>query len=308
MTDQQRYSNPFSGATLERRAELRTADDWQAEALADPGSRFVIARGTQQLVQREPTAGIAFQAADHALVRNADPSQLLLLGWFRDSRCVLVESLADDRPLPAGTAFEELRPLLNLLPDDEAAVLFCARGLLLWRARHRHCGVCGAPTAPRSAGHALCCTSTACGAVFFPRIDPAVIVLVSDGDQVLLGRQASWPAGRYSTLAGFVEIGESLEDAVIREVFEETGVRAQQPRYFASQPWPFPSSLMLGYHATASKGPVRLDDELEDARWFDASEIERAAPALLPARHAIARRLIEHWFQGVTGRELNPAT
>jgi NAD+ diphosphatase len=308
MTDNQRYSNPFSSAALERRAELRNADDWQAAALADRSSRFVIARGSGQLVQHAPVPGIAFQSADHALVRSADESQLLLLGWFRGARCVLVESLDEAIAPPAGTTFEELRPLLNLLPADEAAVLSCARGLLLWRARHRHCGVCGAPTAPRTAGHALCCTSSECGAVFFPRIDPAVIVLVSDGDQVLLGRQASWPAGRYSTLAGFVETGESLEDAVIREVFEETGVRAQQPRYFASQPWPFPSSLMLGYHATASKGPVVLDGELEDARWFDAAEIEGAAPTMLPARHAIARRLIEHWFQGVTGRELNPAS
>src|SRR5258706_15298692 len=169
-------------------------------------------------------------------------------------------ALRDPRVFPADTQLAELRPLLTELPESEAAVLACARALLIWRARHRHCGVCGAPTRARSAGHSLQCTSSECGAEFFPRIDPAIIVLVSDGDQALLGRQPGWPAGRYSTLAGFVEPGESLEDTVAREVYEEAGARGPTLTYVASQPSPFPPSLMLGVHPPASTpAPIRLD-------------------------------------------------
>ena len=141
----------------------------------------------------------------------------------------------------------------------------------------------------------LACTR--CGAEFFPRIDPAIIVLVTDARRALLGRQRSWAAGRYSALAGFVEAGESLEDAVAREVHEETGVRVTWVRYFASQPWPFPASLMLGFHAHAREAPVQLDDELEDARWFELEQLRGADEALLPPPHTIARRLIEAWVR-----------
>ena len=216
----ERDPNPFSGAWLERRSEARTDGDWAARALAEPGTRFLVACGTLHLVTRQPQARIAFLDAGHPLVRAAEPQQLVLLGWFQGARCVLVEALPDAGGLPEGTQLEELRPLLTELPAAETAVLACARALLVWRARHRHCGVCGAPTLAHAAGHSLMCTSSECGAEFFPRIDPAVIVLVSDGEQLLLGRQPGWPAGRYSALAGFVEAGESLEDAFVRLVGE----------------------------------------------------------------------------------------
>jgi NAD+ diphosphatase len=297
--------NPFSGAWLERRSEARAATDWAARALEDAQTRYLVASGTRQLVRREPAAGqagIAFLDRMHPLVRGSDPARWILLGWFEGACCILVEVPAGSTDLPAHAHFEELRTLLTELPEAEAAVLACARALLVWRARHRHCGVCGAPTLPRSAGHCLECTSTECGAEFFPRIDPAVIVLVSDGGRALLGRQPSWPPGRYSALAGFVEAGESLEDTVIREVFEEAGVRAQAVRYFASQAWPFPSSLMLGFHAEAdSREPLLLDGELEDARWFSADELLGAAARLLPPPHTIARRLIDAWYLRTTG-------
>src|SRR6202020_3066525 len=128
-----------------------------------------------------------------------------------------------------------------------------------WRRTHRYCGRCGATTGSAKAGHVLVCTNPVCRHEQFPRIDPAIIVLVIDGDRVLLGRQAGWPAGRYSTIAGFVEPGESLEDAVLREVFEETGVVVTNPRYDSSQPWPFPSSLMIGFQAQAERGSVVRD-------------------------------------------------
>ena len=287
---------------LERRGAMRVAGDWAHAALLDPATRFLLARGTTHLMQLEPAATIAFVDAQHADLANIDESRLILLGWFRGNRCVLVELPGDgaDAP-PPGTRYEELRPLLGLLQEDEARLLAYSRALLVWRERHRYCGVCGAATTPRSAGHVLVCTRASCGASFFPRIDPAVIVLVTDGPLALLGRQASWPPGRYSALAGFVEPGESLEEAVAREVEEETGVRVVSARYFASQPWPFPASLMLGFHATGARGALRLDDELEDARWFRSDELRAAPDGLLPPRHTIARRLIEEWLRHEDG-------
>jgi len=300
-----RSQNPFTGAWLDRRSETRAETDWASRALSEPGARFLLSSGTRHLVTDAPVTAIAFLEGSDPLVRDADPEQLVQLGWYQGERCVLVSVPPGSVEWPSGTRLEELRPLLTELPPAEAAVLACARALLIWRARHLHCGVCGAPTKPRLAGHCLRCTSSECGAEFFPRLDPAVIVLVSDGDYALLGRQPSWPLGRYSALAGFVEAGESLEDAVIREVREETGVNATAVSYFASQPWPFPSSLMLGFHATADRSErLQLDGELEHARWFSSTELASGAARLLPPPYSIARRLIDTWYAQATGTAL----
>jgi NAD+ diphosphatase len=173
--------------------------------------------------------------------------------------------------------------------------------LLNWHRHHRHCANCGAPTSVTAGGIIRVCDR--CGMQHHPRTDPVVIMLVTHGDRVLLGRQATWPAGRYSALAGFVEPGESLEQAVAREVREEAGVEVGEPAYIASQPWPFPTSLMLGFTAPWRSGePRRIDAELEDVRWFERAEVAAAArgeggPPGLPPRFAIARRLLEHWLQ-----------
>jgi len=156
--------------------------------------------------------------------------------------------------------------------------------------------VCGAPSVSASAGHVMRCSNTDCATDHFPRIDPAIIVLVSDGGRALLGRQASWPAGRYSTIAGFVEPGESLEDAVAREVLDETGVTVTESDYHSSQPWPFPASLMIGYMARASAdAQPRADEELEDVRWFTRAEIA-TGKAGLPPPQSVSFRLIEDWY------------
>lgn len=148
------------------------------------------------------------------------------------------------------------------------------------------------------------CTSATCGAEHFPRLDPAIIVLVTDGERALLGRQAAWPEGRYSTIAGFVEPGESLEDAVAREVLEETGVTVIDPVYHSSQPWPFPSSLMIGFTAfAAGDSEPRADEELEDVRWFSREDIAAGVPALPPPQ-SVSFRLIEDWYDARTSLPL----
>jgi NAD+ diphosphatase len=151
-----------------------------------------------------------------------------------------------------------------------------------------------------SGGNTRICGNDECGAQIFPRVDPAIIVLVSNDQQCLLGRQPSWPEGRYSTIAGFVEPGESLEDAVRREVAEETNIEVGEVRYHSSQPWPFPSSLMLGFTAEASSGEIQLNDgELEDAQWFTRKELRSGFPKL-PYRLSIARRLVDNWLHRET--------
>jgi NAD+ diphosphatase len=290
--------NFFAGPYLDRRAEARDDPEWIAAAWADTASVYVLSRGTAQLVRGDPPRA-ALLTRELPLVRSAPAASLTLLGWFHGARCVLI-TLPREREIepPAGTRFEELRPLSALLPADEAGLLAYARALSVWRTRTHHCGVCGAPTAPTRGGHCLTCTNSGCAEEFFPRLDPAIIVLVSDGERALLGRQASWPPRRYSTIAGFVEPGESLEDAVAREVEEETGVIISSARYDSSQPWPFPSSLMLGFRARAAPGSaVRVGGELEDARWFTRAQLS-SGEALAPPSHSISWRLISGWLEG----------
>jgi NAD+ diphosphatase len=295
-------ANPFAGAHLDRRAEARLRDDWLAEALADPDTRFIAMLESAALVHPAQAGGLARAAFlptdDPRVVAHLDPQRLVLLGWFTGHRCVLVElDPAAAAALP-GEAFSELRPLASELPAPEAALLGYARALNIWRANHLFCGRCGARTIAVRAGHARLCT--ACDNETFPRIDPAIIVLVHDGQRALLGRQASWPPNRYSTIAGFVEPGETLEEAVRREVAEETGIRTSTIDYHSSQPWPFPSSLMLGFQARGEYAvPTLNDGELEDARWFTSAEL-RSGAVLLPPRETISRRLIESWLETVT--------
>jgi NAD+ diphosphatase len=299
MDPDRRRPNFFAGPYLDRRAELREAADWLASARADPATLYVIGRGTTQLVYVEPEPRIAFVTGDHPIVREAAEPQLTLLGWFRGARSVLVEldpqdPASEEPPWLPGARFVELRPLANDLPREEGGLLAYARAMSIWRARHRFCGTCGSPMVAERAGHVMHCVK--CNHESFPRIDPAIIVLVSDGERALLGRQASWPPGRYSTIAGFVEPGESFEDAVAREVFEETNVRVRSANYHSSQPWPFPSSLMVGFHAAAAAdAEVRVSGELEDARWFTREEL--LGGTILPPSQSISYRLITTWLR-----------
>lgn len=296
--------NLFAGAYLDRRAEARLHEGWLAEAQADPGTLYLAMRDGAALVHpagNQPAEGAATRIAfleghDPRVCACLDPERTVLLGWFRNQRCLLVEVDADARPREPFERFAELRPLASELEPADAGLMAYARALHLWHGAHRFCGRCGARTVSERAGHMRRCT--ACDRQSFPRLDPAIIVLVHDGEHALLGRQASWPPNRYSTIAGFVEPGESLEDAVRREVAEETGVTASSIAYHSSQPWPFPASLMLGFIARAAHAPPQLrDGELEDARWFTREQI-RSGAVHLPPREAISRRLIDHWLHG----------
>ena len=195
-----------------------------------------------------------------------------------------------------------LRDAAAVLSQADAGLVAYASALAHWHDTHGYCGVCGEPTQPREAGHARRCRN---GHVHHPRTDPVVIMLVGDGNRLLLGRRPPWPPGRYSCLAGFVEPGESLEAAVAREVFEESGVTVGAVEYRLSQPWPFPLSLMLGFEATYASGqPHVADAELEDVAWFTRDELVAGTP-LLPPPFTIARRLIDGWLAGTPAAAAN---
>ena len=293
--------NIFAGPYLDRDAHLRKDPAWFASALADERSRYLPVWNSRNLIAEGVAVGAAPRAAllDLSAVpqERRNDNDLILLGRFGAINVFAYEIESTEPPqLKSGTRFEDLRLVAAVLPPEEAALLGYARGMLLWRARHRFCGTCGATTLAARGGHVLVCTNPSCRHEHFPRTDPAIIVLVSDGERALLGRQASWPVGRYSTIAGFVEPGESLEDAVAREVFEETGIEVDQIEYHSSQPWPFPSSLMLGFTARALTTEIRRrDDELEDAQWFTRADLASGRP-IVPPSVSISFRLIEHWF------------
>ncbi|HEY7379523.1 MAG TPA: NAD(+) diphosphatase [Steroidobacteraceae bacterium] len=297
--------NIFAGPYLDRSTHLRERENWLREAGRDPQAQFVAVWQARNLLRRGDALGAVLLESSHAVVRAANPEEIVFLGMFRGRASFLVELGGESPPeVDSQAEFRELRWLGAMLPSDEAGLLAYARALTLWRQRHRFCGVCGSPTRSTRAGHVLVCTNESCRTEQFPRIDPAIIVLVSDGTRALLGRQPSWPAGRYSTIAGFVEPGESLEDAVLREVHEETGVSVHDVRYHSSQPWPFPSSLMLGFTAHALGSDITLKDgELEDARWFSRADIANGAIAM-PSSQSISFRLIEDWYDSGAGRPL----
>ncbi|MEM9208653.1 MAG: NAD(+) diphosphatase [Pseudomonadota bacterium] len=293
--------NTFAGAYVERHAHLRDDAAWLADSMRSPAARYVPIWGQWGLVAEEPASAVLLDR--DAVEPFLDEDSCIFLGMFRDHPAFAVQI---DRALPEPFTqlgkFHDLRYLGSILPADDANLIAHARALVIWHERQRYCGQCGEPTRPEQGGNTRICTAADCALRLFPRVDPAIIVLVHDRDRCLLGRQSTWPEGRYSTIAGFVEPGESLEDAVAREVMEETNIRVGDVRYHSSQPWPFPSALMLGFTADALSGDIALnDEELEDAGWFTAKELASGYPKL-PPRLSIARHLIDSWVDAQSGR------
>jgi NAD+ diphosphatase len=276
-------TNTFAGAALDRAGPHRRDEAWLAARLADPATRALAASQAGVVVAGERPRRFAVDELPEGL-------ELVLLGVDGDGHAVFAADPGDELPGER----RGLRDLAPVLSQAEGGMVAHAVGMLNWHRRHRFCANCGAPTVAREAGYVRVCP--VCGTQHHPRTDPVVIMLVTDGDRALLGRQAQWPTGRYSALAGFVEPGESLEEAVAREVREEAGVRVADVRYRSSQPWPFPTSLMLGFSAQWAGGePAVRDDELEDVDWFTREAIV-GGDVLLPPPTAIARRLIDEWL------------
>jgi len=290
--------NVFAGAFVDRSGERRKDTAWLDAALQDADTRFVPVCGDHCLVGGDPLQ-LVLLSRDRIDNFLADQSPIFL-GLFRGKPAFAVGIQVDGKPPYAELGeFQDLRYLGTVLPADEANLAAHARGLVLWHASQLFCGSCGSSARPETGGNSCRCLNPECAREIFPRVDPAIIVLVTDGDRCLLGRQAGWPDGRYSTIAGFVETGESLEDAVRREVFEETNIRVATVSYHSSQPWPFPSALMLGFVAeadTTGGEKINLNDgELEDAQWFTRKELRSGFPKL-PFRISIARRLVDGWM------------
>ena len=198
---------------------------------------------------------------------------------------------------------DDLRKYGPILDDVEASFLALSNGMFFWHNTHKFCGSCGFKNFSTEGGFVMKCSNDKCGKSHFPRTDPAIITLISFHDKVLLGRSPRFPDSMYSTLAGFVEPGESLEQALEREVFEEVGIKVKNIKYFNSQPWPFPASLMLGFFAEAENDQMTIDyDEIEDAHWFSINELKSLQhPSIsggfkLPRVDSIARRLIDTWI------------
>ena len=294
----------YTGAPLDRISHLREDAAWVAARRRAKDTRLVPVWRSRSLVHTEDDRALILTVEEAGDLLDSAQHEVIL-GLEGDTLYIGLDLSHLEDPyghprIEAEGAFEDLREIGPVIPAEEGAILAHARGMMTWHQRHRFCGVCGAPTEVSHAGHQRNCTS--CKAQHFPRTDPAVIMLVHKGDNCLLGRTHQFPRRIYSTLAGFVEPGESLEEAVAREVFEEAGVRVGEVRYMASQPWPFPSSLMLGFHAEAEAMDLKIDPkELEDARWMTREQMDRIEDfdMELPRRDRIAWRLVKAWLDGV---------
>lgn len=284
----------FTGSILERLDHERDHAGMLADRLADPRARLLRLDGLTPLW--DDRGALGWGGIDEA----PDGAELALLGLVDGAPRFI--ALTGARPEPGG-GHRAMFPLLAALPNGEAALYAAARSLILWHGSHPFCPRCGSATALYRAGWARRCTG--CGTEHFPRTDPVVIMLAEYDGRVLLGRQSRFPPGSYSALAGFVEVGESVEEAVARELFEEAGVRTTGVRYLCSQPWPFPSQLMIACVATVDSDALNLDtNELEAAIWVDRATALKALAGdpdvgfTAPMGMAIANTLLTRWANG----------
>lgn len=324
-----RLPNYYAAPGFERAGLKRRDSGWILAAFTDAAAQFVPVWRSQNLVldlaDAEPRAIVL--TAEHAVSLLGDgdgathlaEGRVVFLGIIEERPHFALDlshveaplemlaspALAASGALAENARFADLRALAGRLARGDGALLALARAMMYWHQRHKFCGVCGSQTLSEEAGHMRRCTNPDCKAMHFPRTDPAVIMLVSDGERALLGRNKNFPPGMYSTLAGFVEPGEALEDAVAREVMEETGIEARNVTYHSSQPWPFPANIMLGFHAEATTTEIAVDyGELEDAKWFERDWLLAHTDDnsfRLPRLDSIARRLVEDWLHRRAG-------
>jgi len=279
----------FQHPGLDRNEHLR--EDAQALDLAWPQSKIIIIDLQGNARFQTDAAEPVFSSGSEISAERPDHSSFLGQAGEQSWFAIRAEFIAE---LPPHTI--DLRTAAATWPHLEASIFAQARALLYWQERNRFCGACGNALSLVRGGFMAKCET--CGCEHYPRTDSAVIMAVTDGERILLGRQASWPENRWSVLAGFLEPGESLEQTVIREVLEEAGVHVDRAEYAASQPWPFPASLMLGFHAYAAPQEAKAGDELEQAQWFGAEELRdgiASGKLGISPRLSISRWLIEDW-------------
>jgi len=303
--------NRFTAVRLNREAELRDDAQWVATTLINPNTRLVPLWRSRSLLERNADGTIAIYLPPTELTEpdRIQPPTLLGNDGKREYFAVSVTDLQKDdilAKLPEAQ-FTDLRRASIDMAAKHAGILAYAKALHYWQHRHAFCGVCGSPNLLRSAGHRMVCSNEECARETFPRIDPAIIVLVTYKDSCLLGRNAKWGPKHFSTLAGFVEPGESLEDAVVREVYEEVQVRLEDIRYVSSQPWPFPASAMCGFYAEAVSQDSSVSEEVEETRWFTVESLTQAIidnEVHLSPTVSIAFRLLADWFRNNGGGNL----
>ena len=303
--------NQFTAVRLNREVELRDDAQWVTRTLANPDTRLVPLWRSRSLLERIDDGQIAIYLSPSQLAEpdRIQPPTLLGNDGEREYFAVSVTDSQKDSILEQfpRARFADLRRASIYMAAKHAGILAYAKAMHYWQHRHAFCGVCGNPNLLRSAGHRMVCSNEECSRESFPRIDPAIIVLVTNKDACLLGRNAKWPPKQFSTLAGFVEPGESLEDAVVREVFEEVQVQLQDIRYVSSQPWPFPASAMCGFYAEAIDRSFGTSDEVEEARWFTVNSLTQAVlkdEIRLSPPVSIAFRLLADWFRNNGGGNL----
>ena len=303
--------NQFTAVRLNRETELRDDAQWVAKTLANPNTRLVPLWRSRSLLERNAQGTTAIYLSKTELTEpdRIQPPTLLGNDGVREYFAVSVTDAQKDAILAKhpNVQFADLRRASIDMAAKHAGILAYAKALHYWQYRHAFCGLCGDPNLLRSAGHRMVCSNEECARESFPRIDPAIIVLVTHKDHCLLGRNAKWRPKQFSTLAGFVEPGESLEDAVVREVYEEVRLQLEDIRYVSSQPWPFPASAMCGFYAEAADRNSGISEEVDETRWFTVESLTQAIIAdevRLSPPVSIAFRLLADWFRKNGGGSL----
>ena len=298
-------SNFYSSEYLDRVSHLRKDEVWITEQLSSTTTRLIPVWQQNNLIRGTDSVEAAILEITHVESLRSMAVDPVLLGLIdgTDYFTLDVSHIEDPHEheiLGAAGVFEDLRKVGPYIQHEQGNLLAYARGINYWHQRHRFCGVCGNPTRSEAAGHQRRCMDEACNAVHFPRTDVACIMLIYDDDRIIMGKAPRFQGKMQSVLAGFLEPGETLEDCVAREVFEEVGVRITDVEYQHSQPWPFPSSLMVGFRARALDTELTIDEvELLSADWMSRAELKAITPdseVQLPRKDSIARRLIEEWL------------